>query len=555
MEKGLNGKPEFEGEGSGQATKNLIDRRGFLKASATAGALFGLGALAACSPNETSKPAEAEGGEPAVEDAAPTAADQTIETDFLVVGGGIGGFAAALTAKQEGLDNVILIEKYPNFGGSTLFAEGIFATHSRAQEEAGYPAVDAQDVLDLELDFHHHVIDPQLFKSFIEASSENVNWLMDQGVSFASIQVPVLGANCLHIYEGGNGTSAIDVLSKKAVEEYGLDARTDTAATDLILEGDDVVGVRATAKDGSTIDFMAPYVLLATGGMAANPDMMEEYTKLDIGKYRFVGGFGADGDGQKMCEKTIMGRAKNVCAMNMWLNVDGAEIKSTPNFIGGMEGSNIWVNEKAERFVNEEIAGMPGTLIDCNNAVHSQGRAYSIFDTAHIPFWAENGTTADFSGFCPRGVPIDDIPETLEKAVESDAVQYFRADTIADLAIQLELDADALQKTVDAWNADVAAGADSAYGKDPSLMFSVSEPPFYGAKLTNGVLTTVGGIRVNEGAQVCAADGTPVKGLYAAGVAASGFSGETYSMHAPGTAQGTGVYLGRIAARTAASKA
>lgn len=528
-----------------------LDRRSFLKLSAAAGTLFGLGALGGCAPSEA-KGSDAQ--EQAAEDEPHAAADETVEADFLIVGGGIGGFSAALTAKQEGLDNVILIEKYSNFGGSTLFAEGIFAPHSRAQEEAGYPAVDGQAVLDMELDFHHHVINPELFKQFIDASSENVNWLMDQGVTFASLQVPVLGANCLHIYEGGNGTSAIDVLSTKAIEEFGLDARTDTAATDLLMDGDAVVGVRATAKNGSIIDFKAPYVLLATGGMAANPDMMEEYTKLDIGKYRFVGGLGADGDGQKMCEKTIMGRAKNVCAMNMWLNVAGAEIKSTPNFIGGMEGSNIWVNEKAQRFVNEEIAGMPGTLIDCNNAVHSQGRAYSIFDTAHIPFWAENGTTADFSGFCPRGKAIPDISETLDAAVASDVVEYYRADTIADLAAQLDLDADVLQATIDAWNEDVAAGEDSTFGKDPVLMFSVSEPPFYGARLTNGVLTTVGGIRINEDGQVCAADGTAVKGLYAAGVATSGFSGETYSMHAPGTAQGTGVYLGRIAARAAARR-
>jgi fumarate reductase flavoprotein subunit len=533
--------------------KHELNRRDFLKGTAGLGAVLGLGALVACQPTSATQDRQDGSQQDAGNDSIKEA-DEVIETDFLVVGGGIGGFSAALTAKQEGLDNVILIEKYNSFGGSTLFAEGIFATHSRAQEEAGYPLVDSQAVLNLELDFHHHVINPTLFRQFIDASSENVNWLMDQGVTFAAIMVPVLGANCLHIYDGGNGTSAIEVLSNKAIGEYGLDARVNTAATDLLLEGDTVVGVRAETKDGLVIDFKAPYVLLSTGGMAANPDMMDEYTKLDVGKYRFVGGLGADGDGQKMCEKTIMGRAKNVCAMNMWLNVNGAEIKSTPNFIGGMEGSNIWVNEKAQRFINEEIAGMPGTLIDCNNAVHSQERVYSIFDTAHIPFWTENGTTADFSGFCPRGKPIADIPETLEEAIEDDTVEYFRAETIADLAKQLGLDVTALQETVDSWNQDVTAGVDPVFGKDQSLMFSISEPPFYGARLTNGVLTTVGGIRINESGQVCAADGTVVKGLYAAGVATSGFSGETYSMHAPGTAQGTGVFLGRLAARAAVDK-
>jgi fumarate reductase flavoprotein subunit len=528
-----------------------IDRRGFLKISALAGTVLGMGMLGGCNPSAGTDDSGSDSSTAGVEGVG-APADETIEADFVIIGGGMGGFAAALTAKEEGIENVVLLEKYASFGGSTLFAEGVFATHSRAQIEAGYPDVDPQAVLDLELEFHHHVINPGLFEKFIEASSENVNWLMDQGVTFASIQVPVMGANCLHIYDGGNGTSAIKIMGDKAINDYGVDARLNIEATDLLLDGDAVVGVRATSENGSIIDFKAPYVLVATGGMAANSEMMEEYTKLDVGKYAFVGGFGADGDGQRMCEKTIMGRAKNVCAMNMWLHVAGADVKSTPNFIGGMEGTNIWVNEKAQRFVSEEIANIPPSLIDCNNAVHSQGRVFSIFDTAHIPFWTENGTTADFSGFCPRGKAIPDIPETLADAVANPGIEYFQADSLADLAAQTGLDAEALEATVDKWNADVATGADSVFGKNPELMFSISEPPFYAARLTNGVLTTVGGIRVNEDGQVCAADGTVVKGLYGAGVAVSGFSGETYSMHAPGTAQGSGLYLGRMAARAAA---
>lgn len=90
--------------------------------------------------------------------------------------------------------------------------------------------------------------------------------------------------------------------------------------------------------------------------------------------------------------------------------------------------------------------------------------------------------------------------------------------------------------------------------KDAALMFTVDEGPFYAARLSEAVLATVGGIRVNRTAQVCAPDGTPVEGLYAAGVCCSGFSGEVYGMAAAGTTQGTAVYLGRVAGRAAAAR-
>jgi succinate dehydrogenase/fumarate reductase flavoprotein subunit len=45
--------------------------------------------------------------------------------DVLVAGSGVGGFAAALTARLQGLD-VIMVEKEPLFGGTTAYSAGAF---------------------------------------------------------------------------------------------------------------------------------------------------------------------------------------------------------------------------------------------------------------------------------------------------------------------------------------------------------------------------------------------------------------------------------------------
>ena len=50
--------------------------------------------------------------------------DETITCDLLVAGSGAGGFAAALSAKLEGLD-VLMVEKEPLFGGTTAYSAGV----------------------------------------------------------------------------------------------------------------------------------------------------------------------------------------------------------------------------------------------------------------------------------------------------------------------------------------------------------------------------------------------------------------------------------------------
>ena len=53
-----------------------------------------------------------------------TTSDETVTCDLLVAGSGAGGFAAALSAKLEGLD-VLMVEKEPLFGGTTAYSAGV----------------------------------------------------------------------------------------------------------------------------------------------------------------------------------------------------------------------------------------------------------------------------------------------------------------------------------------------------------------------------------------------------------------------------------------------
>ena len=111
-------------------------RRGLTRRQMLLGMGVGATALAAgmagCASPQAPQPAE-QGA-----DAAPALKepDQTVDADIVVVGSGMGGMSAAVTAAEEGA-SVILLEKQSVLGGGSNFAEGVFGMGSELQKEAG----------------------------------------------------------------------------------------------------------------------------------------------------------------------------------------------------------------------------------------------------------------------------------------------------------------------------------------------------------------------------------------------------------------------------------
>lgn len=529
------------GESKIQSTN--IDRRHFLLGAAGIGAAL---AFTGCAPKSASTASASSQSTSATVQKA----DETVNAGFVVIGSGMGGHCAAIMAAQSGVKNVVMLEGQSEVGGATKFAEGVFGVGDRYQAAQGYGGYDLSEILAEEVDWSHGVINQSLFMAAMKDSGAGIDWLLDLGVKFSAMGSAGTQRYVMHMYEGGNGTSAIEALNPKAVE-LGIDVRTGTSATALIVENDAVVGVQA--KSGNKIiEFRAPTVCIATGAIAGNATMMDEYTKMDAGKWTYLGPQGQNGDGVTLVEATAHGRAKNICAQNMWLKVEDAGIKTVENYVAGMEGSNIWVNEQGVRFTNEAVAQ---NFFVANNIVGNQGSAYSLLDTDHAKWFEANGTTCFWSGFAPAMQPIEGVVDALDKAAAGGTEKVFKANTIEELAGKIGVDAATLKATVDAWNAQVDAGADTEFSKPAPYCAKVATAPFYAAKLQSAVLATVGGIRVNKDGQVCSPLGKAIDGLYSAGVCSSGISGEVYGMAAPGITQQSAVYLGRCAGKAAAQRA
>jgi len=105
-----------------------------------------------------------------------------------------------------------------------------------------------------------------------------------------------------------------------------------------------------------------------------------------------------------------------------------------------------------------------------------------------------------------------------------------------------------LKATVDEYNAACDKGFDPLFAKDQKYMVPLHTPPYYAIKSNSDFLDTIGGIKINERMEVLDKKDNPIPGLYAAGVAAGGWQGDTYCVILSGAASGFAINSGRIAA-------
>jgi fumarate reductase flavoprotein subunit len=519
--------------------KKNVTRRDFVKGAATTVAAVTGGAIfAGCAPKvATEAPTAAPqivateaATDVAVTAAAEVAADETVEADIVVVGSGMGGFSAAITAMEEGAKKVVMLEKEANYGGGTNFAEcngPAEATEEEARKAAASAAKSS-----------NYVADPMLHYSLAIDKKDNSDWLFTQHkVEYTQDKGPAF-------YKGGNGASAIATLTPQA-KELGVDMRPSTQAVSLILTDPyTVTGVRAKTADGKIIDFKSKAVVLATGGMSTNKELLAQYSSVDLEKVRINGAqSGQDGDGHKMVEATAHGRATHLCVSSLFLNVIGFDYSSPMGVCAGMQPTNLWVNQDAIRFADESIVSETAS---CNKMIEIQGSVYSIMDQAGFDKYVAGGCQSHYSGFADKlvGTPIPKLAEDFEKY--KDLPDVFKADTLDELATKMGLDVPTFKATVEKYNGYAASGTDVDWGKKVENIWPIATGPFYGFRLASGMLNTNGGVRINTNAQVVDPRYKVINGLYATGILTSGWQGETYL---GGTCQPVALWGGRKAAK------
>jgi fumarate reductase flavoprotein subunit len=538
-----------------QESKDM-DRRHFLMGAVGVAGVAGMTALAGCAPtsgeasdkesansDNADKPVDSDLGEPV----------KSYACDVLVVGTGTAGMSAAAQAVERGA-NVIVIEKISSIGGQSQFAEVMFGCDSRLQKELGLDYTN-YELLTNECGFHNWHVDRELWSRIVEVSGESMDWLMDKVEPYGGGFSTVLGgmgapvvAHMFNTYTDEEGDwekgGGISHALSKFLQENGVEVMTGCEAKKLQTDGDAVVGLLAESSEG-IIQIDATATILACGGFTGDTEMISSLGR--NAAHMMVRGYATNmGDGIRMAREVGADHRGAMCTQLMGPSVPfpGASSYKYVNTAAVLMGFPLWVNQHGVRFVME--AGLIYTVTA--NAIDMQDEVYSIFDHDQLERYQEFVTDVDLATYFTPGTKLDKVEEEIEELLSKKADYVFKADTIEELAKQMNVSTGTLSASIARYNELSELGEDVDFGKDASLLVPIASAPFYAFKVYSNLLCTGGGIRIDSDARVLRPGSVPIPGLYCAGCDCDGFMGETYGVNLPGSTQGISLCTGRLAA-------
>ncbi len=487
------------------------------------------------------------------------------DTDVLIIGAGGAGLSAAVSASENGAQ-VIVIEKLGNVGGNTKICGGAFNT-ADPERQKNVPMTDAlattvekllahEDVSEAHaklkakvqkqwdeykasgrtdlfdspewhalqsLDSGDYDGNVELMENMTTHTLDTLHWLSDNGVVWKDTVNTVIGAmwNRSHQTPNGSGADIVAALQNKAIEN-GAKIYLNTKADSLIVENGSVVGAKITNAKGEEVTVRANKgVIMATGGFSANVEMRQKYNKQweDLGESIATNNCpGATGDGIVMGEDV----GANLVGMG-WIQL----MPLYPVSGGGVSGyvnSVLYCNKEGKRYVAE----------DQRRDVLA---AAALEQTDKIFFNVCDAKEAEL-----RGVP----QEALDMMTEGGLL--FKGDTLAELAENMGVPADAFEQTVASFNEAVEKGEPDEFGRT-TWENKIETAPFYASSFTPAVHHTMGGLEINVNAEVINKDGNVIPGLYAAGEVTGGLHGTN---RVGGNAVPDALYFGKVAGANAA---
>ena len=463
--------------------------------------------------------------------------------DVVVIGAGGAGFAAAIEARSYGRD-VVLLEKNPEVGGTTVWSVGsISASNSPHQIRSGIKDSPLHHWEDMPLFATHdkrtgkqgELAPPDnamLRKVLTDNVTETLRWLMDKGVVFFGPMPEVPNRKPRMHVVVPNSRAYIYHLQRHA-RKIGVDIRVNQRAQSLRRDGERVIGVECADADGGQHQYVARGgVVLTSGDFSANREMKARYISEQAARIGPINP-ASTGDGQRMAME-IGARIVNghfsytslrflapatqpltqrippwpiATKFIAWALAHLPESILRPLVLSYVttflvpelkmfaEGA-ILVNKNGERFVDEldkpEIA-----LLDQPDQC-----GYAIMDDTvakKFSAWPYYISTAP-------GVAYAYLPDYRRNRPDV----YACGNTIAELAQRRGIPAAALEKTVADYN--------QAAGRSGNTRPAIVKPPYHSlGPIKNLMGFTEGGLAVNENLQVLGKGDQPIPGLFAAG--------------------------------------
>ncbi len=419
--------------------------------------------------------------------------DDTHEAGIVIVGGGLAGITAALSAAENGGD-VILLEEKEYLGGNSVLSTGTFIFGGTSVQAGLGIEDDPQSFYEWELEVSGNLKDPVQVAMIAEHGQELIDFYAEQGVSFNTEKVNSTDGSDIprgHALSPNIGTAVSTLVGR--LDDADVDVRYGTRVNGFVLDDQGAVtGVTATDYNGNAVEYYGGHVVLACGGFGDNNDMIVKYWGEEYDGLVYGGAKGMDG--------TMMLAAMELGADTVDMN--DAHIDATLEVTKGITittnllrncGGILVRQSTGERFADEQASHSEVAA----DAMHDLGDPYYYEIFSNDAFTYSEAVTAKANSYVAMGL----------------TTQY---DSIEAMAEGIGVDAAALTATIEDYNAAVRGEQPDAFGRE---RFGASEltAPYYVMKVSNGVACTTGGLKIDENFRVLKTDGTAIENLYAIG--------------------------------------
>ena len=445
------------------------------------------------------------------------AVDEELEYDVVVVGAGLSGLTAALTAEKNGA-KVALLEKLGIVGGTSIFSSGNFLAAStdelkEAVAENWNKRNKIQEINQVNMDKVNSLlaVSPEVISLYESLGAEFT--YDEETFTFCPTPSEKSLENCAVIEMAdapvkNKGCESLISSLETTLLEDGVDIYMNTRATQLI-QGEDgtVTGVIAESKNGNKT-FTAKSVILATGDYARNNDLNAEIAPETVGEYTATA-VGNTGDGLTMALEAgaVLHAYQESLSGNFNADPYDMPVVGQPN--NQFPFAVVLVDRDGLRKVSE--AAGP----------HDQQVFFIHEDDLDYAWAIMDQAIAD------RFLNLDTYLEKTEAG--NPFIFAYKADSIEGLAEQIGVDAATLTETIAHYNELCEAGEDTDCGKAADYLEAIDDGTYYAVKEYDMTRGNYGGILTSDSFEVVDADGNAIPGLYAVGLISSGdYFGDYY---------------------------
>ena len=237
--------------------------------------------------------------------------------DVLVIGGGLAGLCAAISASDCGASVILVNKGITGEAGSSPKSAGILAASFGHGDLSDRPwpdsaAAHAADTIAV----GHDLSDPELVRHICEQATGGVKWLETMGVAFSLaadagyVQLNAPGNSCPRACSAIGGGGAIITQLITQIESRDITILNQVSAVRLIQKGERVTGCNLHGEAAGPFTITCGAVVLAAGGATGLfPTVSGDPANMGAGLMLGIGA-GAKAGNLEFIEFTLIYRVK-----------------------------------------------------------------------------------------------------------------------------------------------------------------------------------------------------------------------------------------------------